>query len=310
MRSTAPHERHGVDIGWAALISALLVLSLGSTVSKKVGAPGITIACVRSFVACGIWQSVLAVRGRHLTRAGLRLALGPGALFGINIAFFFSAAQHTRIANVEFVGALGPLIVVPMGAVLFHEHIPWRALVWGVPAIGGVALVAFMADTGPGESNAFGLALTVGAVLTWSSYLLVVRSLRGRIDLPAFMAGTALGAGLVLLPFSLAKGFVGEIPARGWPWLLTLTVMNGVIAHSLLLVAQRSVPVGVISTMQVAQPALAAAAAWILLGEHVTPGQVAGMAIVLVSLSLYSLAVQRGRIARVTTDGELGGTPG
>jgi drug/metabolite transporter (DMT)-like permease len=71
--------------------------------------------------------------------------------------------------------------------------------------------------------------------------------------------------------------------------------MNGVIAHTLLLIAQKSVPVGTIATMQVSQPALAAFAAWVLLGESVTGGQVVGMAIVLVSLMMYTVTVQRNR---------------
>jgi len=305
---------HRFDAGWTALIAAIFVLSLGSTVAKKVGAPGVTLACVRSLLACAVWQGILAVRGRHLTWAGLRISLGPGVLFGVNIAFFFSAIQHTRIANVEFMGSLTPLVVVPLGAFFFHEHIPWNALTWGIPAIGGVAMVAFLAERTPGESNTLGLVLAVGAIFTWSAYLLVIKGLRARIDIPEFMAGIGLGAGLVLLPFSISKGFISEIPARGWPWLLLLTLINGVIAHTLLLVAQRSVPVGTISTLQVSQPALAAGAAWLLLGESVTPGQVVGMAIVLVSLAAYTLTVQRSRVRATpvvaTTDGELEGTPG
>jgi len=295
MATTVAPTRPGrnLDVGWAALLTAVLVLSLGSTISKKVGAPGLTLACVRSFMGCIVWQVILAARGRHLTFDSLRISAGPGVLFGVNIACFFTAVQHTRVANVEFLGALGPLVVVPAGAVFFHEHIPWRALAWGGPAIGGVALVAFLGKHHPGESNTFGLLMAVAAIFTWASYLLVAKRLRPRIDIAEFMAGSALGAGLVLLPFSLAQGFVGRIPARGWPWLLLLTLFNGVIAHTLLLVAQHSVAVGTISTMQVAQPALAAGAAWVLLGEHVTPGQVVGMVIVLVSLLLYSLTVQR-----------------
>jgi drug/metabolite transporter (DMT)-like permease len=230
-------------------------------------------------------------------------------LFGVNITLFFSAAQHTRVANLEFIGSLTPLIVVPAGALLFHERIPWRALVWGIPAIGGVALVAFQADSLPGQSNALGISMALGAIVTWSAYLLLVKSRRSQLDIQEFMAASALWAGVVLLPFSLAKGFVSEIPAHGWPWLLLLTVMNGVVAHTLLLVAQSSVPVGTIATLQVSQPALAAGAAWMLLGEHVTPGQVVGMAIVLGSLLAYTITVQRSRVT-VRTEGELEGTPG
>lgn len=290
---TLPRTRH-LDVGWAALLCAVLVLSLGSTISKKVGAPGLSLACVRSLLGTIVWQIILAVRGRHLTWDTIKLSFGPGVLFGVNIACFFTAVQHTRVANVEFLGAMGPLVVVPAGAIFFHEHIPWKALVWGVPAICGVGLVAFLAEHDPKESNTFGIVMAVSSIFTWAAYLMVAKRVRPRIDIAEFMAGSALAAGLVLLPLSLAQGFVSAIPARGWPWLLLLTLFNAVIAHTLLLVAQQHVAIGTISTMQVAQPALAAAAAWVLLGEHVNGGQIVGMVVVLGSLALYSLTVQRG----------------
>jgi drug/metabolite transporter (DMT)-like permease len=285
-----------VESGWVALLAAVLVLSLGSTVSKKIGASGVIVACVRSFLAFGMWVGILIAQGRRLTWSSLRMSLGPGALFGINIAFFFSAVTHTAVANVEFLGSLTPLIVVPAGALLFHEHIPWRALVWGVPAILGVALVAFLGDSGRGDNDALGLTMALCAITTWSIYLLVVKRVRARIDVGVFMAGMALGAGLILLPLAIRKGFLAEIPARGWPWLILLTVMNGVVAHTLLLVAQKTVPVGSIATLQVSQPALAAFAAWVLLGETVTAGQIVGMVIVLGSLVMYTLTVQRSKV--------------
>ena len=60
------------DPGWSALLTAVFVLSLGSTVSKKSGVPGLTMACIRSFLACAAWQIILAFRRRHLTLRNLR----------------------------------------------------------------------------------------------------------------------------------------------------------------------------------------------------------------------------------------------
>lgn len=282
-----------LDAGWPALITSVCVLSLGSTVAKKAGTPGITLACVRSLMACLAWQIILAFRGKHITWNGLKTAALPGAMFGMNIACFFTAVQHTRVANVEFLGALGPLVIVPASALFYRERIPWRALVWGAPAIGGVALVALMSEKNQGESNVFGVAMAIGSIFTWATYLLLSKKYRPRIDIGEFMACTSLSAGIVVLPWSISQGFVTAIPAHGWPWLLLLTLSNGVIAHTLILVAQKHLALGTISTMQVSQPALAAGAAWLLLGESVRPVQFVGMGVVIASLVLYSLTVQR-----------------
>ena len=52
-----------------------------------------------------VWRRLLVQR-RHVTWESLKWSLGPGALFGVNIAFFFSAVTHTHVANVEFTGSL------------------------------------------------------------------------------------------------------------------------------------------------------------------------------------------------------------
>lgn len=286
------HARR-LDAGWPALITSVVVLSLGSTVAKKTGTPGITLACVRSLIACAAWQLILAFRGKHITWAGMKVAALPGAMFGLNIACFFTAVQHTRVANVEFLGALGPLVIVPASALFYRERIPWRALVWAGPAIGGVAIVALLSERNQGESNVFGVVMAIGSIFTWASYLLLSKRFRPRMDIGEFMACTSLSAGIVVLPWSITQGFVTAVPAHGWLWLLLLTLSNGVIAHTLILVAQKHLALGTISTMQVSQPALAAAAAWLLLGESVRPVQFIGMGVVIGSLVLYSLTVQR-----------------
>lgn len=283
-----------LDAGWPVLIISILVLCAGSTVAKKAATPGLTLACVRSIIAGTVWQLILAARGKHITMKGVKAAALPGAMFGVNIACFFTAVHHMPVAKAEFIGAMGPLVVVPTGALIYRERIPWRALVWGIPAISGVAIVALLSAKSKGEANGFGIFMAVASVFTWASYLMLAKKFRPGVDIGEFMACASMAAAIVLLPFSIAKdGFVSSIPGHGWPWLILLAMSNGVIAHTLILVAQKHLPLGTISTMQTAQPGLAAGAAWLILGETVRPIQFLGMAMVIGSLICYSLTVQR-----------------
>jgi probable blue pigment (indigoidine) exporter len=282
------------DAGWPVLIISVLVLCVGSTVAKEAHTPGLTLACVRSIIAGLAWQVILAFRKRHITWKGFKAAVLPGVTFGVNIACFFTAVHHIPVAKAEFIGAMGPLVVVPAGALIYRERIPWRALVWGIPALSGVAMVALLSARSKGEANGFGIFMAIASVFTWATYLMLSKKFRPGIDIGEFMACASLAAAVVLLPFSIVKdGFITAIPARGWPWLIFLAFSNGVIAHTLILVAQKHLPLGTISTMQTAQPGLAAGAAWLLLGETVRPVQLLGMALVIGSLICYSLTVQR-----------------
>ena len=291
---TALTARQRSLAGLPAVIAAVICLSTGSTVVRKIDAPGITIACLRSLFAALIWQALLAAQGRHITWTSIR-RIGPaGAFFGINIAAFFAAITHTSIANAEFIGALSPILVLPAGAMLFKEPIPWKALPWGLGAVIGVSLVLFNAPSS-GRSSWQGNILVVMAVILWVSYLLAAKHARreGGVDVVEFMATSTLVAGLVLLPVVVVQGRLDDIPAHGWPWLILLTLVNGIVAHGLLVVAQRRVPIGTTSMLQVAQPALAVMWAYIVLDESIEPLQAVGMTVVVASLGVFTYAVTR-----------------
>jgi drug/metabolite transporter (DMT)-like permease len=83
------------------------------------------------------------------------------------------------------------------------------------------------------------------------------------------------------------------------------------LAHGLIVAAQRDVDVGTIGMLQVSQPALAVAWSYILLGEEIRLAQVPGMLLVLIGLAAFTLVSQR-RTARVIADqhGELTGSVG
>ena len=282
------------EAGWPALIISVLILCAGSTVAKEARTPGLTLACVRSLIAGTLWQVIMLFRRRHITWKGFKAALLPGITFGGNIACFFTAVRHVPVAKAEFIGAMGPLVVVPAGALIYRERIPWRALIWGVPAISGVAIVALLSAKSKGEANGFGIVMSVASVFTWATYLMLAKKFRPGVDIAEFMGCASLAAAAVLLPFSIVRdGFVTAVPAGGWPWLIVLAVSNGVVGHTLILVAQKHLALGTISTMQTAQPGLAAGAAWLILGETIRPVQLIGMAMVIGSLICYSLTVQR-----------------
>jgi len=282
------------DAGLPVLVASILIFCAGSTIAKKAHTPGLTLACMRSMIAGTVWMTIILVRKRRIGWQSIKRALLPGITFGVNIACFFTAVSHIPVAKAEFIGALGPLVVVPAGALIYRERIPWKALVWGIPAISGVAIVALLSAKSKGEANGFGIFMAVASVFTWATYLMLTKKFRPGVDIGVFMACTSVAAALVLLPFSIARdGFVSAIPARGWPWIVLLAIANGVVAHTMILVAQKHLPLGTISTMQTAQPGLAAGAAWLVLGETVRPVQFLGMGLVIASLICYTLTVQR-----------------
>ena len=168
--------------GLVAMLLAVLVFSSSSTIVKWAETSGAVVAFWRMVIAVTLWWIVIAVRrvatGRPApSLATWRRVLPAGLLFGFNITIFFTAINHTSIAHAEFITALSPLALVPLGALLFHERPDSGALRWAGLTLIGLAMVLFLGGS-QGGATLGGDALVVVAVGTWVSYLLTSRQAR------------------------------------------------------------------------------------------------------------------------------------
>lgn len=285
----------GRTLGLIALGVAILSFSLGSTFVKLAHTPGVTVAFWRMVLCSVIWIALLRrAEGRWLNRHDLRAALWPGIAFGLNITFFFTGVTKTTVASAEFTGALTPLIVVPLGAVIFKERIRLGALVYGFISLVGLALVLFNAPP-TGEFSWAGVAWILGAVCLWATYLLMSRSLRQGRSVAAVMAAITPIAAAVTLPVGLFvfPGTLLDVTWRSVFFIVLLGVMTGTVAHGLMVYAQKSVPIGVISITQVSQPALATLWSVLFLGSTIVGIQIVGMALVILGMAMVTIQTQR-----------------
>ncbi|HEX2783267.1 MAG TPA: EamA family transporter, partial [Ilumatobacteraceae bacterium] len=94
-------------------------------------------------------------------------------------------------------------------------------------------------------------------------------------------------------------------------YVVVLTLLTGVVAHGLIVFTQRKVPIGIMSLMQVGQPALAVVWSAIFLSQGIRALQVLGMVMVVIGLAAVVVQTQRrtGRII-ATENGELAGSAG
>jgi drug/metabolite transporter (DMT)-like permease len=300
--------RDEATLAVAGVVAAVVIFSLASTMVRKSGAPGVIVAFWRLVLGAAIWQLILFLQGRRLSLEMVKRVALVGVLFGANLGLFFAAVTRTRIANVEFIGAMSPFVVLPIAAVVYHERVAARALAWGLVAVAGVAVVVFGAPSA-GEQGWVGDAMAVCAVLGWGGYLLLSRQVRATTGVGEVMAITAIVASIVLLPFAIARGGMFDVTAEGWAYIGALAVLTGTVSHGLIIWAQRRVPVSTISVLTLAQPALATTWAYLFLDESVRPVQLAGMAIVLVSVGAFT-RITRRPVRSTARHGELGGTPG
>lgn len=295
MRRLDPRGAQGRTLGFIALGIAILSFSAGSTLVKLSHTPGVTVAFWRMLLCSAIWIVILRVsEQRWLAWSDIRAALLPGIAFGLNITFFFTGVTKTTVASAEFTGALTPLIVVPMGAVIFKERLRLGALVYGLVSLVGLALVLFNAPP-TGEFSWGGVAWIGAATTLWATYLLTSRSLRQGRSVAAIMAAITPIATVVILPLGLFvfPGSLTQVTWRSVVFIVVLAVLTGTLAHGLMVFAQSHVPIGVISISQVSQPALAVLWSVLFLGSTVVGIQIVGMALVILGLAMVTLQSRR-----------------
>jgi len=287
-------------IGFVAVALAVLSFSISSAAIKWSASTGSVVAFWRMIGAVvGWWVVVVVVRQRTgrpwPSRQTWKLVLPAGLFFGANIAIFFTAITRTSIAHAEFITTLTPLVLLPAGAIFFGERPNWSALKFGLISVVGIILVLAFGPDG-GKATLGGDLLMVVVIGTWTGYMLTSKRARGQgVDVLDFMA-CMMPLGLITagpIAGSIAGGGLFSLSARGWFVVALLTFVTGMLAHGLIIFAQRHLPVATISIMQSGQPALSVFWGFLILGESVRAPQIAGMALVVVGLSLFSWTSQR-----------------
>jgi drug/metabolite transporter (DMT)-like permease len=285
-------------LGVLAVVGVVVAFSLSSTLVKRAETPGVLVAFWRMAMVSVIWNVYLRSTGRRVTWRDVRQALVPGLFFGLNLATFFVGATHNSVANAALIGSLSPFLIVPLGAVMFHEYFNSRALVFALVAFGGAALVLLNAPPN-GDASIRGNVFGFVAMLLWTGYVVSTRYFRRDMDVATFMSTVSPIAAVAVLPLAVINGDMFGLSRTGWTYTLILTLLTGFTAHGLLVYAQRTIQIGTIGISQVVQPALAVVWSFVLLGETLRDPQVLGIAVVICGLLAFLVLNERhGRLRR------------
>jgi len=269
----------------AAVTSVQIGSALAATVFDELGPAGAVFA--RLLVAALVLLAVWRPRLRDHAHADLRLAVLFGAVVGLmNLAFYLSLDRIPLgiAVTLEFVGPLGVAVAGSRRR---------RDLLWVALAALGILLLASASGEpsspaaaspsprfGAGGLDALGAALALTAGGLWAGYIL----LSARVG-AAFPGGSGLAlamavGALVVAPAGIAGG--GGALLEPVPLLVIAGVafLSSVIPYSLELEALRRLPAGVFGVLMSLEPAVAALAGLVILGQGLGALQVLAMACV------------------------------
>jgi drug/metabolite transporter (DMT)-like permease len=261
-------------LGVAAILGPIAAFSVMNVIVKIVRAPALTLAFYRLWAGVVIMLLVIRLTGRHLTWRTLRRAAPSGALFGLNLALFFSALKRTSVADVLILAALQPALTLFVAGPLFGERVTAHEVFWTSVSLVGVVLV-ILGSSGTPVWSLQGDLLAAGALLAWTTYWLL--SKRVRVDIPAieYMTAVTIGAAVFMTPVWLISGQSRTMRWQDWGWVL-LFVGGAQAGHSLLAWSHAQVDVSISSLLILVEPVISPVAALIFLSEPLPAISIAG----------------------------------
>ncbi len=260
----------GLVVG--AIASVQFGSSLAVTLFARLG-PGGTVL-LRLASAALVLMAVWRPRLRGHSREGLLLVIGFGiVLAGMNLSFY-AAVQRIPLGIGVAVEFLGPLSVAVLGS-RRRVDLVWVALA----ALGVLALTGGGAD----RLDVLGLALAALAGCLWAAYIV----LNARLG-QAFAGSTGLAlamcvAALVASPVGIADGGAHLLDPESLVLGGAVGLLSSAIPYSLELEALRRLTPAAFGVLMSLEPAVAALAGFVVLGQGLRARALSGIALVIVA---------------------------
>jgi inner membrane transporter RhtA len=252
-----------------AVTSVQVGAALAKTLFDELGAGGTVFlrVLIAALVLALVWPPRL--RGHGSRDLGLAVVYGV-ALAGMNLAFYSSIDRIPLgiAVTFEFVGPLGVAVVGSRRAL---------DLVWVGLAAAGILLLS---DFGSGDLDALGVGLALLAGAFWAAYILL--SVRvGKV----FPGGSGVALAMLVATVPLAPVGIAQAGSELLvPGTLLVAagvgIMSSAIPYTLEIEALRRMPAGVFGVLMSLEPAVAAIAGYIVLGEGLVLREVAAVALV------------------------------
>jgi drug/metabolite transporter (DMT)-like permease len=244
---------------------------------------------------CGVAINVgvLYATGRRLRWETVRACALGGVVFAADVALTFEAFRLTSVASASIIGAVAPIFIAIGAARWFGERMQRSDLWFGLACFGGVALVA-VGSHGTSSWSLGGDLLAAAGTLTWTTYWLFSKRARRSVGPFEYIATVTLVAAVCVTVVTALAG-ISLAPPRGtdWWWVVGVAIFPGATGHLLVAWSHRHVEAWLASLITQCVPVVASIAAWIVLGEALTPLIVVGGLIVLAATAVIVLRVAR-----------------
>ncbi|MER5491311.1 EamA family transporter [Streptomyces sp. NPDC002490] len=266
--------------------------ALAVTLMPRAGALGVV--TVRLVVSALVLLLVCRPRLRGYTRADWTTVVAFAVtLAGMN-GLFYQAIDRIPIGPAVTLEVLGPLA---LSVIVSRRAIN---LLWAGLALAGVFLLS---GGGFGTLDPVGMAYALAAGALWALYI-VFSARTGRRFPKADGLALAMAVGAVLiLPFGVVESGTALLDPAVLGLGAAIALLSSVLPYTLELLALRRMPASTFAVLMSLEPAIAAAAGFLVLSQTLTASQsVAIVLVIAASMGAVRTQMARGRRAAPAAD--------
>jgi inner membrane transporter RhtA len=256
----------------AAALSVQFGAALGATLFDTLGPGGASL--LRQGFAAVILLALWRPRVRAHSASDLRLAAAFGVALGLMNLCFYEALDRIPLGVCVTIEFIGPVAV----AVAFSRRA--LDLVWVVLAVAGILLLAD--PFGASGVDRTGLVLILGAAACWAVYIVLAQRATRVFHGSTGLALAAAVAWLMPLAPGLTEAGVGDLLAPDALAIgLAVALLSSVIPYSLESESLRRLPANVFGVLMSLEPAVAALAGFVVLGQRLSARDLVAIALVI-----------------------------
>ncbi|MDR6289350.1 inner membrane transporter RhtA [Inquilinus ginsengisoli] len=275
---TADRPNPTSQVAFAALmaIGSMTLVQLGAALAKPTldsfGPLGTT--WLRLAWAALLLAAITRPRILSYSRAQWRGAVLLGAAMAGMTLCYFQAVIRIPLGLATAIEFLGPL-----GVAAFGMRRAWHA-VWPVLALVGVVLLVHDGSAWTVDPVGAGFALAAG--LGWAIYILLMKRVGQAFEGLQGLTMSLAVAALVATPWGLAENG-GHIPLSVLGITIGLAILVPLLPYALEMMALRRMPTRAFGILMSAEPALGTLIGFVVLGQALSPAQLAGIALVVIA---------------------------
>lgn len=213
---------------------------------------------------------------RHVGRRQYLFVALSGACLGLAMMTIFAAYRLLGVGLGAVLAATAPVITMALSPLLFKERLRIPVMVGFAIVVGGLLLLN--ASALEGTLSVPGILMGLAAAASTAGMVIFNKLARDITGIPCttIQLATAVAVALAVATAGEGFAFIGRIPSSSWPTVIALGAVFTALAYFLYYRAIDQLPMQTVSVCAYAEPLTAVVLGALVLGEVMTPVQLAG----------------------------------